>query len=48
VKLKRWLVFTERAINGTHWHAFWTRAERRAFVKQHGGERFDVIRSPHG
>lgn len=48
MKLKRWLVFTLVPVNGTHWHAFYTRAERRAFVRQHGGQSFDLIRSKHG
>lgn len=48
MKLKRWLVFTEQLVDGKHWHGFWTRAARRRFHKQHGGERFDVIRSRHG
>lgn len=48
MKLRRWLVFTMQAVAGKHWHGFWTRKERRAFVRQHGGESYDVVRSRHG
>lgn len=43
--LPQWIVYTAARVDGQLWHVLPTRALQRAFVRQHGGVKYQLVRS---